>query len=260
MPAGDSALFYAPLVGTPPSGTPAQAESVAFGSQRPWISDTFGGGWQSIPANGATDDLGSRIRSLVFASHTKLYAGTTGGGVYRFDQGAGGGWTRTRLDTLGGTNVLGVVGMITDIAVDPFDATGNSIYVCFGGAGDWRHVWRFDGSQWQQRSGPAAGNIASLLDVQHNALVCDPANAGTVFVGADIGIWRSTDSGQNWAPFSSGLPDAPVLDLLLHNPRRLLRASTYGRSVYEYDLATAVRRAFSSMSGTRSSTRGASRP
>ena len=129
--------------------------------------------------------------------------------------------------------------MITDIAVDPFDATRNSIYVCFGGAGDWRHVWRFDGSQWQQRSGPAAGNIASLLDVQHNALVCDPANAGTVFVGADIGIWRSTDSGQNWAPFSSGLPDAPVLDLLLHNPRRLLRASTYGRSVYEYDLATA---------------------
>ena len=239
LPAADSARFYAPLVGTPPSGTPAQAERVAFGSQRPWISDTFGGGWQSIPANGATDDLGSQIRSLVFASHTKLYAGTTGGGVYRFDQGAGGAWTRTRLDTLGGTNVLGVVGMITDIAVDPFDATRNSIYVCFGGAGDWRHVWRFDGSQWQQRSGPAAGNIASLLDVQHNALVCDPANAGTVFVGADIGIWRSTDSGQNWAPFSSGLPDAPVLDLLLHNPRRLLRASTYGRSVYEYDLATA---------------------
>ena len=240
LPAGDAALFYAPLVGTPPSGTPAQAERVAFGSRRPWISDTFGGGWQSIPANGATDDLGSRIRSLVFASHTKLYAGTEGGRVYRFDQGAGGAWTRTRLDTLGGANVLGLTGVITDIAVDPADATGNSIYVCFGGVGDWRHVWRFNGTQWQQRSGPAAANLASLLDVQHNALACDPANSGTVFVAADIGIWRSTDSGQNWAPFSSGLPDAAVLDLSLHNPRRLLRASTYGRSVFEYDLAAAT--------------------
>ena len=240
LPAGDAALFYAPLVGTPPSGTPAQAERVAFGSRRPWISDTFGGGWQSIPANNATDDLGSSIRSLVFASHTKLYAGTMGGRVYRFDQGAGGAWTRTQLDTLGGTNVLGLAGVITDIAVDPSDATRNSIYVCFGGVGDWRHVWRFDGTQWQQRSGPAAGNIASLLDVQHNALVCDPATPGTVFVSADIGIWRSTNSGQNWATFSPGLPDAAVLDLALHNPRRLLRASTYGRGVYEYDLAAST--------------------
>lgn len=240
LPAGDAALFYAPLVGTPPSGTPAEAERVAFGSRRPWISDTFGGGWQSIPANNATDDLGSRIRSLVFASHTKLYAGTEGGRVYRFDQGAGGAWTRTRLDTLGGTNVLGLAGVITDIAVDPSDATRNSIYVCFGGVGDWRHVWRFDGTQWQQRSGPAAGNIASLLDVQHSALVCDPANPGTVYVSADIGIWRSTDSGQNWTTFSPGLPDAAVLDLALHNPRRLLRASTYGRGVYEYDLAAST--------------------
>ena len=240
LPVGDSARFYAPLVGTPPSGTPAQAERVAFGSRRPWISDTFGGGWTSIPANNATDDLGSRIRCLVFASHTKLYAGTEGGLVYRFDQGTGGAWTRTRLDNMGGTNVLGLNGVITDIAVDPSDATRNSIYICFGGVGDWRHVWRFNGTQWQARSGPSAGNAASLLDVQHNSLVCDPNNAGTVFVGADIGIWRSTDSGQNWAPFSSGLPDAGVLDLQLHNPRRLLRASTYGRGVYEYDLAAST--------------------
>ncbi|MDP9343872.1 MAG: hypothetical protein M3Q23_17635 [Actinomycetota bacterium] len=238
IPAGDSALFYAPIAGTPPSGTAAEAERVAFGSQRPWISDTFGGGWASIPAGNATDDLGTMIRSLVFASNTKLYAGTMGGRVYRFDQGAGG-WTRTRLDNLGGANALGVVGPITSIAVDASDPTGNSIYVSLGGFGDWRHVWRFDGTQWQQRSGPAAGNPASLLDVQHSAIVCDPNNPGTVFAGADIGIWRSTDSGGNWSPFSSGLPDAGVLDLSLLNPRRLLRASTYGRGVYEYDLAAA---------------------
>lgn len=235
---GDSSLFYAPLVGTPPSATPAQAERVAFGSRRAWISDTFGGGWQSIPSNTATDDLGARIRALTFASFTRLYAATTSGQVYRFDQGGGGVWTQTRLDNQGGANVLGVVGPITGIAVDPSDASGSSIFVCFGGFGDWRRVWRFNGSttQWELRSGPAAGNAAALLNVQHNAIVCDPANPGTVFVGADIGVWRSTDSGQNWAPFSSGLPDAGVLDLALHGPRRLLRAATYGRGVFEYSL------------------------
>jgi hypothetical protein len=235
LPAGDSAEFYAPLQGTPPSATAAEANRVAFGSQRVWISDTFGGGWTSIPAGSATDDLGSRIRSLRFASFTRLYAGTRGGRVYRFVQ-SGGTWTHTRLDTMGGANTLPLALPVTSIAIDASDATGNSIYITLGGMGDFRHVWRFNGTQWQARSGPSAGAATSLIDVQHNAIVCDPNNTATLYVGADIGVWRSTDSGATWAVYSDGLPDAAVLDLDLHNPRRLLRAATYGRGVFEFRL------------------------
>ena len=231
---GDATLFYAPLAGTPPSATPADAERVAFGSRRPWISETFGGGWQSIPANNATDDVGGAIKSLQFASATVFYAGTTNGRVFRFTR-SGGTWTRTRIDNVAG-GALPLAGLVSSIAIDRADATGNSIYIAFGGTGDFRHVWHFNGTSWQARSGPAAGNAASLLDIQHNAIVCDPGATQTIFVGADIGVWRSTDGGQNWAPFSSGLPDAAVLDLDLHNGRRLLRASTYGRGVWEYRL------------------------
>jgi hypothetical protein len=67
----------------------------------------------------------------------------------------------------------------------------------------------------------------------------DPANPTDLYVGADIGVWRSTDSGANWVPFAQGLPDAGVTDLLLHNPRRLLRAATHGRGVYERTLPDA---------------------
>ncbi len=239
LPAGDSVLFYAPLAGTPPSGTPAEANRVAFGSRRVWISETFGGGWGSIPNNSTTDDLGARVRALRFASYNKLYAATMNGRVYRFTK-SGATWARTRLDTMGGANSLGLSGAITSIAIDPADASGDSIYISFGGTGDFRHVWRFDGSQWQARSGPSAGAMTSLLDVQHNAVMCDPAHPNTVYVGADIGVWRSTDGGANWNPFSSGLPDAAVFDLDMHNPRRLLRASTYGRSVWEYRLDAAT--------------------
>lgn len=237
LPAGDSAEFYAPLQGTPPSATAAEANRVAFGSRRVWISNTFGGGWASIPAGNATDDLGSRIRSLRFASFTRLYAGTAGGRVYRFVQ-SGGNWTHTRLDTMGGTSALPLALPVTSIAIDTSDASGNSIYVTLGGSGDFRHVWRFDGTQWQARSGPSAGAATSLIDVQHNAIVCDPSSTSTLYVGADIGAWRSTDGGTNWAVFSDGLPDAAVLDLDLHQPRRLLRAATYGRGVFEFRLDT----------------------
>ena len=236
----ENVLFYPPIAGTPRNpAAPADANLVAFGSIRPWISTTFGGGWTSIPNNTLPgDSLNDRIRSLAFASATRLYAGTMAGGVYRFDR-AGTSWARTQINTIGGANALPLAGPVTDIAVDPADTTGGSIYITFGGTGDYRHVWHFNGSGWQQRSGPAAGNLASLLDVQATAIVVDPANPTDVCVGADIGVWRSTNSGNTWAPFSEGLPDAGVMDLALHAPRRLLRAATHGRSVYERTLDTA---------------------
>lgn len=157
------------------------------------------------------------------------------GGVYRLDR-SGATWTRTQLDTIGGANILPLEGVVTSIAVDPADASGNSIYITFGGVGDYRHIWHFDGAQWQQRSGPAAGAADALLDVQHNALAVDPVNPAHIYAGADIGIWRSDDGGATWQVFSDGLPDAAVLDLKLHNPRRLLRASTHGRGAFERTL------------------------
>lgn len=244
--AGDDCLFYFPMVGTPPNpGTPAEADRVAVGTNRPWISDTFGGNWSSIPNGTTADRLGTgnnfRIRSMVFASGTRLYVGTMAGRVYQFDDGAGG-WTRTRIDDDGG--LPGTFALpVRDIAVDLADATGDSIYVTFGGlANDYRRVWHYDGTQWQQRSGPAAGDPASLIDVQFNAIIVDPDNTTHVYAGADIGVWHSTDGGVNWSTFSEGLPDAFVTDLKivrLTTGLRLLRAATHGRSVYERTLDTA---------------------
>ncbi len=235
---GDSPLFYAPMAGTPPNPASATADAdanlVAFGSVRPWISPDFGRTWRSIPNNALSQDtLGAQIRSLAFASPGRLYAGTTQGGVWRFDR-AGGAWTRTQIDTLGGGNQLPLSGAVTDIAVDP--ANPDRVFVTMGGTGDFRHVWHFDGARWQARSGPAAGNPNSLLDTQANAIAIDPADPNTIYVGADIGVWRSTDGGLNWQTWSDGLPDAGVMDLALHNPKRALRAATHGRGVWERDL------------------------
>lgn len=244
--AGQSnAEFYAPLVGTPRNpAAPAEAEMLAFGGDRPWLSYDFGDSWNSIPDDLPYDRLGFNILALCFASARRLYVGTNaasttdengepvtvGGDVYVFNE-AGGRWSRAAIaaDPLPAAPV-------TSIAVDPADASGDSIYITLGGRGDYRHVWHYDGSRWEARSGPQAGSDDSLMDVQHNAIVCDTEHPGHLYVGADIGVWRSTDSGATWEPFVNGLPDAAVVDLKIFAPTRVLLAATYGRGVFERTL------------------------
>ena len=156
------------------------------------------------------------------------------GGIYRFDKSENE-WRKTRLDDTSTNGIFPLNGVVTDIAIDPADTSGNSIYVCFGGNGNYRRVWHFDGKKWDPRSGPSVNNLQSLLDVQVNSIVVDPQNHSQVYIGADIGSWRSFDSGLHWEPFSEGLPDVGVMDLKIHT-KRLIRASTHGRGVYERTL------------------------
>lgn len=275
---GERLLFYAPLVGTGLGLTPE--DRVAFGSVRPWLSNSLGTRWSSLPSGTyATDALrpnlllpinpatnapgpGFRIRALAFAGTagstvaSTLYVGTMNGQVYRYDN--------IRLKTgvplpapyisdapaeIGDiTHGLPWNVPLTDIAVDLADNTGRSIYVTFGGtlpsgAKAHQHVWHFDGTNWQARSG-TAGTRGALMNVQHNAIRVDPATPTTLYVGADLGVWRSTDSGANWEPFAYGLPESAVMDLQYfpanggRGSPALLRASTYGRGVFEMVLST----------------------
>jgi len=212
--------------------SPSDADVVAVGAgAMVFISDDFATSWPSSGRIQLPAGAGSAF-ALAFASRNRLFIGTTAGRVFRADRTASG-WTVTRIDNAVAGS-LGVVGVITDVAVDWADVTSASIYLCFGGMGDRRRVWHFDGTRWESRSGPAGGD--DLLDVEHNALVVDPIAAANVYVGADIGVWHSADSGATWTPLENGLPDAPVFDLQLHPTQRLLRAATYGRGVYEISL------------------------
>ena len=225
-------IMAEPLVGAPGSPRVAFAAFTAAGAAAIYVSDDFGQTWPAVASPTITVPSGSGgVFSMVFASSTRMYFGTTAGRVFQADL-SGGAWTATRIDNAPG-GALGLVALIADIAVDWSDATLSSIYVCLGGSGDARHVWHFTGTSWQSRSGSGA---TSLLDVEHNAILVDPANPTNVYVGADLGVWLSTDSGGTWTPLERGLPDAPVLDLQLHAGARLLRAATHGRGVYEYRL------------------------
>jgi hypothetical protein len=209
----------------------ADADVVAVGAgEMVFVSTDFAASWpeglsMSLPAGSGS------VYALAFASPSRLFVGTTSGQVFRADR-SGRGWSLARLDDVA-AGPLGLVGLISDIAVDWVDATLASIYVAFGGLGDTRRVWWFDGTVWSARSGAGA---TGLLDIEHNALVVDRAAPHDVYAAADIGVWHSPDRGQTWQPLQNGLPDAPVFDLQVHPTQRLLRAATHGRGVYELAL------------------------
>ena len=125
-------LFAAPpLVSAPQSATATDANVIALGTDRLYLSPDFGTSWTSLPTGTSSDVLGT-ISALTFASATRIYAGTTSGAVYRFDKGASG-WTKTQVSA----SPL-IARFVTDIVVDPADTSGNSIYISLGGSGDYR--------------------------------------------------------------------------------------------------------------------------
>ncbi|MEO5721311.1 MAG: hypothetical protein ABIR71_07575 [Chthoniobacterales bacterium] len=104
---------------------------------------------------------------------------------------------------------------------------------------------------WTAISGSGAN---ALPQIPINALLVDPSNSANLYAGTDIGVFASTDSGANWAPFGSGLPRVAVFDMLI-TPAQKLRIATHGRGLWELPLRplnviTAVSRKIHGSAGT----------
>jgi hypothetical protein len=59
----------------------------------------------------------------------------------------------------------------------------------------------------------------------------------TLYAGTDRGVFFSTDLGTNWALFGQGLPSTIVRGLQILPRYGMLVAATYGRGVYQTELA-----------------------
>lgn len=85
-----------------------------------------------------------------------------------------------------------------------------------------------DGGQtWGDRHGTGTD---TLPNSELNSVVTHPSDAEIVFVGADIGVFASTDEGQHWQPFDDQLPNAQILQIFWQDG--WLYAVTYGRGLW----------------------------
>ena len=201
-----------------------------FGGYELWRRDysVAGSTWSAV-----TSGLGQGCTAVAVdpSDPTKVFIATAFGRVYRVQR-TGATWglpdvTRTDIST--GLPAVS----ISDLAIDPLGvlwASVSSVYASEApGEFSNDHVYRRGPSHtsWAPRSaGLAQGNPV-------NSIVIDPANSNRLFCGCDVGVFRTQDAGVSWSPWDDGLPNAPVFDLVLHGPRRLLRAATHGRSIWE---------------------------
>jgi photosystem II stability/assembly factor-like uncharacterized protein len=116
-----------------------------------------------------------------------------------------------------------------------FDARaedGSVVYLTLGGYG-FSHVWKLEkaAQEWLDLDG------GRLPDVWASGLVVDPADARSLYVATDHGVFRSTDGGASWKAWSEGLyPGVLSVELLLYQPERLLRLVTHGNGIWERKL------------------------
>ena len=61
-------------------------------------------------------------------------------------------------------------------------------------------------------------------------------SGGSLYVGDDLGVYRSSDGGTAWLRVGQGLPRVPVDDIELTASTNTLFAATFGRGMYEVQL------------------------
>ncbi len=135
--------------------------------------------------------------------------------------------------TNGGTNWTKSVSAIpnrypTDLSFDP----GNSkiAYATFSGYGT-SHVFKSTdaGKNWSDIS-------SNLPDLPTQSVCVDPENPSDIYVGTDLGVYRTLNGGASWEPYFDGMPYAMVIDVSISKSDRRLRAATFGNGVYQRKL------------------------
>jgi hypothetical protein len=257
---GDLGSFYTPFI-----LDPQNPNELLVGTCRVWRGATaVGSGYSTLSNNidgtsgtcaGYSGNETDLVRSLAAGGQKDsngfskvVYATTEGVGPYSTRTPPGGEvWVTTNAGTLTMSNVAGGINpshyTISSVALDTRDTTGFTAYAGIMGFGG-SHVWKTAnaGVSWTDWAG------AGLPDAPVNALLVDGA-AAQIYAGTDVGVFVSSTSSAAWTevgpasvPGATGyLPNVPVSALRMFNSggNKKLRASTYGRGIWEYALITA---------------------
>jgi len=260
---GDDGAFYFPYILDPQSSA-----GMLLGTCRVWRGPRTGGTFVALSPNFDTLGTGTcsgsevnQVRALAAGGPTDnagssvLYATTSGLGPLDgvLSSPAGGHvWVTTNasagVSAFSDVTNNGPQGNInpnefpvSSVAIDSSDSTGKTAYVTvMGFTGGTGHVWKTTnaGAAWTDFTG-------NLPDSPVNAVVVYPGMS-QVYVATDVGVFGSSTSAASWTELgpnaltnqSGFLPNVAVTALGVFNSggQQLLRASTYGRGMWQFNL------------------------
>jgi len=211
-----SANFIAPLIYAGTSTLLAGANNTAMkwsGSGTSWNSST---------------NFGSNARTLtVGTSNTaRVYAGCNNGNLWRSDDT---GTTWAQIDSTLPNNAIGGVATSwtnsADVIVGLNRPTGG-LFRCSSTTAAT--------PVWTNVSGSGA---TALPETPINAVMRDPYQSSIWYVGTDIGLFMTTDSGATWRNMNAlGLPNVHVNALAIPNDKSYLYVATFGRGIWRIPL------------------------
>lgn len=253
----DRFSFYAPMTGnagfTGPNGN-----VVYFGTQRLYRTADRGATWTGLGPS--SDGFGADLTKgqgylTAIAAHPRLnpaqgsdpqgevvWVGTNDGNV-QVTTDAG------KLATATWRNVTKAPlpnRFITDIGLDPneqrravvtysgFNAntpsTPGKVFLTNDQGGTWTDI------------------TGDLPDTPANSVAVDPNQANTFYLGTDIGVFQTTNGGQNWSRLGTGLPRIAVFTVRYHAATKNLVVGTYGRGAWKLALTTSAVKAVATVS------------
>ena len=249
---GDHGFFYTPFILDP------QADGrMMVGTCRVWRGNSDGSGFAALsynfdtvidqmPNRTCTGYEGSLIRSIAAGGPTTpngssvIYVGTEGGNDANGNRVASDLWITNNADLGPFTWAslfpnYGSPYPISSIAVDANDPTGDTAYVAAMGFNSLVQGTTDQGQSWR-----VVG--MGLPNAPVNAILIDPDDSNTLYIGTDVGVFTNTGimgnyTSQRWTELGQ-LPNVPVLQLKMFESGgvKQLRAGTYGRGVWSYDI------------------------
>jgi uncharacterized repeat protein (TIGR01451 family) len=225
---------------------PANDDLFLHGTDRLWKCTNFFSGtpaWRlnsprllypvttNVPYPVNTNMLPDRISAATFA------ASDATGDTYAY----GTEWGAVRLTTDGGGNWIDLDPSdslpdryITGMAFDPNNP--NVLWITMSGYYEAAplqpgHVFK---TMNALAATPTWSNVSPPANTPHNTIVIDPLDSNLVYVGTDIGVWKTTDGGANWTHMGpeTGMPNVAVFELELNEATDRLVAFTSGRGAF----------------------------
>lgn len=180
--------------------------------------------------------LGSMVNAFAAAEgdSNRLYTGSNNGLVY---MSTNFGSSFTRIDRQGLSGGL-PNRSVSSISVNPDDK--NDVIVGFYGTGAGT-LWRCTNPTaasptWTRIDGSGSND---LPNVPLSCIARDPSDpVNTIYVGTDVGVFKTTDGGNNWEDItqSKGLPNVEVSQLIFNETTGYLTASTFGRGMWRLNV------------------------
>ncbi len=201
---------------TPWIQDPVNAGTIYTGFVNVWKSTNGGGAWTKL--SNFTNTSTCTNLAVSPADNQVIWAAKPGG-LYKSSDG---GATWTTITSIPNGN-------ITFIACSNTDA--NKAWVTFSGFTNTSKVFQTSdqGVSWVNLSG-------SIPNIPVNCITYVNNSNDGLYIGTDVGVFYKDASLSVWQPFFLGLPNVTVTQLSIFYPTGKIRASTYGRGLWESDL------------------------